>query len=460
VSRILIADDDQQNRYMLQSLLEGNGHVVVTTANGAEALDIAATDAPEILITDVLMPIMDGFTLCRHWKSDARFRHIPVIVYTATYTDEKDEELALSLGADRFVVKPQEPDAFLETLAGVLTKLSEGGIAQPRECCDEEETLNTLYNEALVRKLEDKMLQLEKANKALTEAGERYRSLLDIAHDAVFIADVGSGEVMDCNQSAEQLLGRTRDQIIGMRQRDVHPPGEAERYEQLFQDRASSGSGLNPADTHVYHADGYSIPVEISAGVSMIAGHKVIVGIFRDLRERFAAQQKISRTGSLLDATGERTADGILIVDMEGTVVHHNRRFAQLWNLPENVLEAGSDDALLAFVSDQLKDPDDFLAKVKAVYGSPGIESFDLLALQDGRIFERYSRPHRADDVFVGRVWIFRDVTRRVKTEKALRDSEFQYRELFTNVPIGMYRTTPDGQILISNPAAGGLRPS
>lgn len=117
---ILVVDDKKEGRYMLESLLKGSGHKVVCAENGIEALDMLRRNSVDIIISDILMPKMDGFAFCRECKSDDSFEKIPFIFYTATYTDKKDEEFALSLGAEKFLVKPTEPNKFLEILQGVI----------------------------------------------------------------------------------------------------------------------------------------------------------------------------------------------------------------------------------------------------------------------------------------------------------------------------------------------------
>src|SRR5512138_1639234 len=105
MARILVVDDKSENRYMLEVLLKGHGHEVDTANNGVEALARAHAVPPALVISDLLMPVMDGFALCREWKGDDLLKRIPFVVYTATFTDPQDEKLALSLGADRFVIK-------------------------------------------------------------------------------------------------------------------------------------------------------------------------------------------------------------------------------------------------------------------------------------------------------------------------------------------------------------------
>ncbi len=159
---------------------------------------------------------------------------------------------------------------------------------------------------------------------------------------------------------------------------------------------------------------------------------------------RLRDQDRLEKSLSLLNATLESTADGILVVDHEGRTVSLNRKFIELWRIPPSVIETRSDEEALEFVLSQLEDPDGFLAKVKELYANPTAESFETLTFKDGRIFERYSQPHVVADIPVGRVWSFRDVTKRVHAEKAIRQSEEQFRNIFENSPIGIMIASPN----------------
>jgi CheY-like chemotaxis protein len=118
--KVLIVDDNSANLYLLKSLLEGEGLEVIAAENGQVALDKAHADPPDLIVADILMPVMDGYNLCRQWKSDDILKHIPFVFYTATYTGTKNEDFALSLGADRFILKPQEPDILMNILEEIL----------------------------------------------------------------------------------------------------------------------------------------------------------------------------------------------------------------------------------------------------------------------------------------------------------------------------------------------------
>jgi diguanylate cyclase (GGDEF)-like protein/PAS domain S-box-containing protein len=148
--------------------------------------------------------------------------------------------------------------------------------------------------------------------------------------------------------------------------------------------------------------------------------HDEIVVIVRNITERKRAEEDLKRGLSLLQSTLESTADGILVVDQHGTIVSFNQRFAQMWEIPQDVLDSRNDDRALAHVLGQLASPQQFLDKVRELYSQPDAQSFDVLEFTDGRVFERYSIPQMLDGHAVGRVWSFRDVTARHRAEQRL----------------------------------------
>lgn len=176
MKRVLIVDDHAANLYLLRALLQGHGFEVDEALDGGQALERARLNPPDLVISDLLMPVMDGYTLLRHWKADDRLRAIPFVVYTATYTDPGDEALALEMGADTFLVKPTEPQTLMLHIGEVLERASQGGQARRTQTGNEQETLK-LYNEVLVKKLEKRSEQLEQRVAALTESEARIQKL-------------------------------------------------------------------------------------------------------------------------------------------------------------------------------------------------------------------------------------------------------------------------------------------
>ena len=220
MTRVLVVDDKEDNLYYLQSLLSNYGCTVDVARNGTEALAIAQRTLPDIVISDLLMPVMDGYTLLRQWKADGRFAQVPFIVYTATYTAPEDEALARRYGADAFILKPSEPEDFLAQLRAVQARTAAGAAPTTETTGDDEEILFKLYNESLVRKLEEKSLQLEDSNRALqadiavrvgTEAALRasdaeFRMLAEAMPQIVWVAN-DEGANVYLNPQWEQYTG-------------------------------------------------------------------------------------------------------------------------------------------------------------------------------------------------------------------------------------------------------------
>lgn len=225
--RVLVVDDNESNRYLLQSLLAAHGYEVDLAPDGRAALEVARRVRPDLVVADILMPVMDGFALCRAWQLDADLRPVPFLFYTATYTEPRDRKFGLDLGAVDYVVKPEEPDALLERIRSALaghratgSAARDGGPPPVREA-----TFLREYNEALIHKLEDKMLELERANRELNaEVAERRLSesrlarqarLLDMATDAIACIDL-DGVIRYWNRGAERVFGLPAGDAVGI----------------------------------------------------------------------------------------------------------------------------------------------------------------------------------------------------------------------------------------------------
>jgi PAS domain S-box-containing protein/putative nucleotidyltransferase with HDIG domain len=160
-------------------------------------------------------------------------------------------------------------------------------------------------------------------------------------------------------------------------------------------------------------------------------GH--FAALLTDVTAARTAEAALRHNETWLEAILDSTADGILAVDDTGRVVKTNRRFAEMWRIPDVLLAAGDDAALLAFVLDQLCEPETFLEKVQSLYGSDIID-VDTLRFKDGRVFERHSAATLQGSTVSGRVWSFSDITERALAERTLRQSEAKFRSLVENI--------------------------
>ena len=222
-ARILVADDIESNRYLLVSLFTASGYEVEVASDGAEALASALKRPPDLIVTDVLMPVMDGFELCRRWRQEPLLAGIPFVVYTATYTDPRDEALALSLGADRYLIKPQKVEVLLQVVHEVLGGAGRGSASGRTEPVGEPLELALRHNEVLLGKLEKKITQLEAeislrdtVERELRDAALRWQGTFDSMLDPVALIRP-DGTITRANRAMAEYLGIPSGELVGKR---------------------------------------------------------------------------------------------------------------------------------------------------------------------------------------------------------------------------------------------------
>jgi PAS domain S-box-containing protein len=156
-----------------------------------------------------------------------------------------------------------------------------------------------------------------------------------------------------------------------------------------------------------------------------------LLSIFNNITERKLNEVKINQAFSLLNATLESSADGILVVDLQREITGLNQKFIKMWDIPSTLASSKSESKLLGFLKNKLKKPDAFIARINWLYEFPEAESIDTLEFINGKTFERYSIQQKLDNRIVGRVWSFRDITEKKISEEALIESEKRFRSLF-----------------------------
>ncbi|WP_437946922.1 ATP-binding protein [Sorangium sp. So ce296] len=421
---ILIVDDVPANLTVLVDHLECMDHQVLIAEDSEEALERARLMQPDLILLDVVMPVIDGFETCRRLKATESTRDIPVIFMTCL-TDAADKLVGFEAGGVDYITKPFEIG---EVIARVKTHVSlreaqkelEAKNAQlQREMAirqQKEAALQRAHQE-LEQRVRERTAELASSNAALRESQHLLQAIVDNTAAVISAKDI-EGRYMLVNRGFEELFHMRREQVIGKTDHDVFPREQADEYRAndllvLQQNRAMELDEPAPQSDGVRTYISLRFPLRGPAGTP-----DGICGIATDITSRKHAEDVLRHSYSLLEATLESTEDGILVVDGARRVVRHNHRLAQMWRIPTDVLAGGSADVLLAFVGGQLREPELFLQSVRDLYADPEASDFNTFPLRNERVFECYTQPQRLGGRVAGRVWSFRDITARVQAEQ------------------------------------------
>jgi len=205
--KVLAVEDVEDSRVLLEDILLSEGYEVTTVADGLEALKQVKQIRPDLIISDILMPEMDGFELCRQLQRDPKFESIPFIFYTATYTDASDEKLALSLGASRFIIKPEDPSRLLEIIREVVAEHSDTVSEKRVIDKDGDNSFEMSYSKALSKKLNKKVDDLEKQKEQLKIITDSVPALISEIDE--------KGCYLYVNSAYEKWFNLSRDEIVG-----------------------------------------------------------------------------------------------------------------------------------------------------------------------------------------------------------------------------------------------------
>lgn len=279
----------------------------------------------------------------------------------------------------------------------------------------------------------------------MTVAGSR--ALIDALIEAVWLVEPVNLRIVAMNQSALDLSGLARDDMMGRPVVELTATPE----DQYFWEDVAAGltEGIH-SETLIRSADGVAIPVERKVcRIWLDAATPLFMVGLRDLRQQRRTEIELERLVSELRATLESTADGILSSAADGRVHNYNRRFAEFWDLPEALMVRRNDAALFAHMAQAVLDTQQYQERLLEISASPLLETHDTLALRSGRILERRSRPQYSRGLPSGRVHAFRDITQQVDTQSRLRLAA----KVFESSLDAIFITSVDFMLLAANPA-------
>jgi PAS domain S-box-containing protein len=261
----------------------------------------------------------------------------------------------------------------------------------------------------------------KRAGEELAIQKNRLQALMNHIPDLIWLKDA-DGVYLSCNRKFERLYGAREADIVGKTDYDFVDKALADFFRQNDMVAIQAGHSVSNEERLTFADDGQSILVEtIKTPAYNITGEVIgVLGVARDITERNRLVTALKSSLSVLNATLDSTADGILVVDLCGRITCWNQKFVDLWHIPEEILANRVDKEVLDYVLSQMAQPAGFISEITELYGHPEKSSTDTLLCADGRAFKRYSQPQRIDDNIVGRAWSFHDITDSKMAEKDL----------------------------------------
>lgn len=300
--KILVVEDNEDSRVLLEYALEASGYEVNSAHNGREGLEIARKSPPDLIISDIMMPEMDGFAFCREVKSDASLVGIPFIFYTATYIDPKDAKLAQQLGADRFLLKPQDIPELLKVIRESLSEPQIATLTEPVQCDAE---ITELYRDRLSVKLDKKVRDLEEEREQLRKREAHFRGLVETAQAVPWEMETDSMHFTYVGPQAEKLLGYPTDfwleadSWLGR----VHP--DDRDAVNLFHQSCDARAGNHEIEFRMFNANGDTVWVRCST--NMYARDVEIgkyTGFMFDVTQHKRDEERLIRLANFDNLTG------------------------------------------------------------------------------------------------------------------------------------------------------------
>jgi PAS domain S-box-containing protein len=347
--KILLVDDDEQNLYMLESLLKGSNHEVVLAKNGEEAFKRLESSLVDLIISDTLMPVMDGFQLCHKVKVDDRFKQIPFVFYSSTYKEEEDIELARKLGATKYLIKPMEPQKFLQEIQTVSKEANEGKYGKPSSSLPEEKDVYRLYNERLVSKLEHMTSKLEielterKKSEQIAKAACAYaEKIVDAMREPLIVLDTDL-KVISANSAFYKNFKIEPNETEGRSIYDLdRRQWDIPKLRELLEEILPKSIIVNGCEIeHNFATIGRR--TMIFNVRHLLAAQRILITIEDTTGRKQAEKELVQSKDEEFKAVFDNVVDGILIADMENKKFHmcNNSICQMLGYSPEEIKDLG-----------------------------------------------------------------------------------------------------------------------
>ncbi len=327
--KILVVDDNEDARVLVETILESRGHSIESAENGIKALDMARSRRPDLIISDIMMPEMDGFELCSAVKEDEELKDIPVVLVTVTYIDPDDEKLAKSVGASRFIIKPVDRECYVAIIDEVIETFKKPELTVSEKPRISKEKLDRLHYRSVATKLWNNARNLDITNRKLNESETKYRTLVESTRTVPWTLDLRSGCFTYIGKQVEALLGYPTDSWI-----DINTWAERIHHDDRKEAVSFCKANTNRGEDHDFEyraitADGRTVWIRDFVTVVMgEQGADELVGFMFDITDRKLAAETVVRAATEWRDTFDAITDFVTVIDTDYKILKVNKAFA------------------------------------------------------------------------------------------------------------------------------------
>lgn len=440
--KALIADDHAEDRKVLRYYLEARGGQVFEAADGAEGFELAIAQKPDLIISDALMPNVDGFQFLKNVRSSHELLGTPFIFYSAVYTGQQDQDLAFSLGADAFIVKPKDPEEFWAEVKSVLDKVVQHKRQIRDEVVEEETLFLKKYNVILAKKVEQTVSELRVSE-------ERFRDMVENSPDWFWEVDRDVNYTY-VSPKIKDLLGYEVGELQGKTPFDLMAAGEAERVHYYFDPIAEKSLPFFGLVNVNQHKDGHEVVVE-SSGIPIFSpdgefqGYR---GIDRDITRRRRIDDALRQSERRFRMLYEQAPMCIHEIDLNGRLTAMNPTGLRMMGVKSEEEICGL--AYLDIVSPEEQERINELLQ-RACAGEPS--SFEFTSRSQGaRVYLSSFIPVTDDHgVVVKLMGVTEDITDRKRAEEEIRTLGRRNRILVEHSPVGIFYADANGECTYVN---------
>ncbi|HMB44605.1 MAG TPA: PAS domain S-box protein, partial [Candidatus Methanoperedens sp.] len=334
--KVMIVDDNKFDRMMLSKMLAYNKYDAVEAGNGIEALKLISKEKPDIVVSDIMMPEMDGFSLLREIRKSKSAKELPFVFYSASYVNEKDRELANALGVSRFIIKPVEPKDLIKEITQILLDFSNGKLEIIEPTLKDDEYLEQ-YSRRIFKKLQEKVIQLEqeiderkRIEEELLKSEAQFRATFEEAPIGMARLDI-EGRNLETNHILQQMLGFAGEELKGKVFTEFTHPDDLELDMGEFMKLISGKKDHYMIKKRYIRKKGSVFWARMTVSLVRDANGapQFSISMVEDITERKEAEEKLQKSEEKYRTLIENIQDGVFVIQ-DGEIQYINEFFSRL----------------------------------------------------------------------------------------------------------------------------------